>query len=71
MQNATIVIAFPRETGSKISPRAAGTLLIGAEANIPPKKRVRKIAVALRLVAVPILNNPRMKMAGNMPIRRP
>ena len=71
MHRATIVIAFPRVAGGKMSPKAAGTLLMGADAKMPPKKRVMKIAAAFLLVAVPILNNPRMKIAGSMPIRRP
>ena len=71
MHNATNVMAFPRVAGSNMSPKAAGTLLIGAEAKIPPKNRVIKMLSAFLLVAVPILKSPSMKTAGSIPMRRP
>lgn len=64
-------IALPRDAGVKISPSAAGTLLMGADANMPPKNLVRKIAAAFSLLAVPMLKTPRANSAGSILIRRP
>jgi len=61
------ITAGPRSDGTHISPRAADTLLTGADPNTPPKNRVMKIAAAFLLVAVPIDAIPRKNMAGSIP----
>lgn len=71
MHKDTNVIAFPRVAGVNTSPSAAGTLLMGADAKIPPTKRVSKMDAADVLVAVPTLKRARTNMAGSMPARRP
>lgn len=41
MHNATDIMAVPEVARSNMSPKAVATLLIGAEANIQPKKLER------------------------------
>lgn len=71
IQSETKVIAVPRVRGAKMSPRAAGTLLIGAEANMPPINRVTSKLVMFLLVALPMLKRPYTKTAGSMAHLRP
>lgn len=54
-----------------MSPNAAATLLIAAEANTPPMNLVMKMPAAVLLDAVPILNRPKIKAAGNIDHLRP
>jgi hypothetical protein len=54
-----------------MSPRAAATLLTGAEPNIPPNSRVMRMAAAFLLHAVAMENTPRKNIAGRIPHRRP
>jgi hypothetical protein len=49
-----------------MSPKAAETLLTGAEPKSPAKNRVMKTDWAFLLVAVPMEKSPRQKTAGNM-----
>lgn len=56
---------------SNISPKAAETLLTGADPKIPPKNRVMNNDAGDWLVAVPILNNARTYIAGKMLHLRP
>lgn len=71
MQTETNAIAIPRASGDHISPNAAGTLLIGADANMPPRNRVNRILAAFLLTAVPMLKQPITTNGGSIPIRRP
>lgn len=64
-------IATPLVVGSYRSPKAAETLLIGADPKRPPRKRVMKIASAFRLTAVAMLKTPMMKTAGKIDTLRP
>ena len=71
MQMETNAMAIPRASGDQMSLSAAGTLLIGADANIPPTNRVNRILAAFLLTAVPIVKQPITKNGGSIPIRRP
>ena len=54
-----------------MSPRAAETLLTGADPKMPPKKRVINTDAAFLLVAVPIEKRPRQNTAGSKLHLRP
>lgn len=62
---------MPLADGSQISPRAAVTLLTGAEPKTPLMKRVMNKVAAFLLAPVPIANIPEQNSAGRRLQRLP